>query len=90
MENNAFGLPIELPAGTATDVPLLFYLAFESVRDSSGQVLGQLGSRIVAEVIYGLVETASPSILADSSFTSEITGLSTVSMREVFDYIGWA
>lgn len=53
------------------------------------QVLGELGSRIVAEVIYGLVETASPSILAGTTFTSEITGSSTVTMRDVLDFIGW-
>lgn len=37
MQNSAFGLPSELPAGT-TDVPLLLYLAHESVRDHDGEV----------------------------------------------------
>lgn len=89
MKDNAFGLPTDLDADSISDVPLLLYLAFESLRDSSGEVLGKLGSRIVAEVVYGLVEKASPSILDDSSFTSEITGSSTVSMLDVFDHLGW-
>lgn len=88
MEGNVFGLPEELGAGT-TDVPLLLYLAHESILDHDGELLGALGSRIVAEVIYGLVETTTPSILEGSDFVSLITGESNVSMLDVLDHIGW-
>ena len=88
MAGNAFGLPDSL---VADDVPLLLYLAHESIRDSNGEVLGQLGSLIVAEVIYGLIETATPSILESSAtgFVSLITGTSDVTMRDVLDFIEW-
>ncbi len=88
MAGNVFGLPDGL---VADDVPLLLYLAHESIRDSNGEVLGPLGSRIVAEVIYGLIETATPSILdPDAGFVSLITGTSDVTMRDVLDFIEWA
>jgi len=91
MQNgNVFGLP---PTYTYGDVPLLLYLAHESVRDHEGQLLGQLGSRIVAEVIYGLVEQSQYSILdndsPDDSFESQITDSSIVTMKDVLEYIGW-
>lgn len=88
MEGNVFGLPEELGADT-TDAPLLLYLAHESIRDHNGERLGALGSRIVAEVIYGLVETTTPSILDGSNFLSLITGGATVSMLDVLNHIDW-
>lgn len=88
MEGNVFGLPEELGAN-ATDVPLLLYLAHESILDHDGELLGALGSRIVAEVIYGLVETTTPSIKDEGGFVSLITNGSDVSMRDVLTYIEW-
>lgn len=91
MTGNVFGLPGGLNASDG-DVPLLLYLAHESIRDHDGQRLGALGSRIVAEVLFGLVETTGPSILEGDDgegFTSLVSGGSVVTMLDVLDYIGW-
>lgn len=64
MTGNVFGLPDGLSASDG-DVPLLLYLAHESIRDHDGRRLGALGSRIVVEVLFGLVETTEPSILEE-------------------------
>lgn len=89
MAGNEFGLPADLPDDTVTDVPLLLYLAHESIRDSDGEVLGELGSRIVAETIYGSVETAIPSILDGAGFVSLVSREETVTARDVLDFIEW-
>lgn len=101
MAGTVFGLPGDLPTVDegGGEVPLLLYLAHESIRDHDGQRLGNLGSRIIAEVMYGLVETSEPSIFGDDSdddeeededvFVSLVTGGSTVTMLGVLDYIGW-
>lgn len=87
IRDGSFGLPAEL--ATATDVPMLHYFAHESYRDHNGELLGELGSLVVAEVVYSLIETTVPSILDGNGFESRITGAPTVSMMDVMTYIGW-
>jgi len=74
-----------------TEVPLIWYLAHESVLERQGRVLGGLGSRIVAETIYGLVEESPVSILGrnGASWTSRITGTREVTVQQVLEFIGW-
>mmetsp|Transcript_23655 Transcript_23655/g.75941 ORF Transcript_23655/g.75941 Transcript_23655/m.75941 type:complete len:276 (-) Transcript_23655:2094-2921(-) len=87
-EDNVFGLPANYIA--SDDVPLIWYLAHESIFEKNGTRLGNLGSRIVAEVVYGLIEE-SPVSISDGSaaFTSLITGTTDVSFLDLFQFIGW-
>jgi len=91
MQNdNVFGLPVGY---SGADVPLLLYLAHESIFEHGGRLFGKLGSRIVSEVIYGLVQEAKWSILNENDGTldykSPITGTDSVSMEDVLTEIGW-
>lgn len=92
IRDGPFGLPPTYPAD-ATDVPLLLYLGFEAVRDNNAEVLGNLGSRIVAETVYGLIEFSTPSVLLEqvnaTTFVSRTSGTSTVTFLDLLDYIGW-
>lgn len=92
MRDGPFGLPATYPAD-ATDVPLLLYLGFEAVRDNNAEVLGKLGSRIIAETVYGIVEFSTPSVLLEqvnaTTFVSRISGTSTLTFLDLLDYIGW-
>jgi len=77
---------------TGSDVPLIWYLAHESVKDHSGSFLGKIGSRIVAETIYGLIEESPVSILGangTSAWTSRITETATVTVAEILRFIEW-
>eukprot|EP00968_Pinguiococcus_pyrenoidosus_P003205 scaffold189_cov249-Pinguiococcus_pyrenoidosus.AAC.26 len=89
---NVFGLPVNYTTEVSSeDVPLLLYLAHESLLEQDGQVLGKLGSRIIAEVLYGLVEDAEPSIFDENGtmVVSPITGTPEVSMLDILSYVGF-
>lgn len=85
--DNVFGLPDNY---NASDVPLLWYFAFESIFEHNGQFLGKLGSRILAETIYGLVENTPSSILGTPAWTSKVTNNSSVSMIDILRSVGFA
>ena len=93
--DNVFGLPSGF---TASDVYLIWYLAHESIFEQNGRVLGKLGSRIVTEVLYGLVAASPTSIFKKYTnekkpfkpkFKSKITGNFVVTFTDMFDFIGW-
>lgn len=88
MKSDGFGLPENY---NRDDVPLLLYLAHESVIEHQGTVLGFLGSLIVGETIIGLVDRDHDGILHEGNwhFHSRITNSHEVSMRDVLNYIGW-
>lgn len=89
MQSNVFKLPVT-PFSYA-DVPLLWYFAHESIIEQQGQVLGKLGSRLNAEVLYGRVEASPVSIFsAGSSWTSALSGrVNDITFLDVLDFIGW-
>ena len=88
-DGNVFGLPEDY--SSTEDVPLLLYLAHESINEQEGRLLGKLGSRIVAETLFGTVEKSPFSILkrGQYDYQSAITGTHSVSMEDVLHYIGW-
>ncbi|EDY82246.1 Animal haem peroxidase superfamily [Verrucomicrobiia bacterium DG1235] len=71
------------------EAPLFLYVVQEAREQNEGERLGNVGSRIVAEVVIGLLEGDRSSI-AHVDFQSTITGTGLVSMADVIEFIGWA
>lgn len=96
--NDAFGLcdpgdpcaPGDLPLDVDIDeAPLLLYILEEARLQQEGEQLGDVGGRIVADVVIGLL-LADPDSVLRKPFESPITGSEVVSMEELFLYLGWA
>ena len=72
------------------EAPLLLYLLEEGRIQNDGQKLGDVGGRIVGEVIIGLLESDRDSILRkNQSFVSPITHTQKVTMADLIAHIGW-
>lgn len=71
-----------------TEVPLFLYVMQEAKEQHDGEFLGDVGSRIVSEVVVGLLEADRDSILR-RPFYSHITNSSSVTIADVIAYIGW-
>jgi hypothetical protein len=56
LTNTELGLPDPTHPGWAGKAPLWFYILKESELQNQGQRLGQVGGRLIAEVILGLLE----------------------------------
>ena len=56
-------LPASLQYSFSKETPLLFYLLAEAEIEEHGQTLGEVGSRIIAEIIVTLIKLSDPSIL---------------------------
>lgn len=70
------------------ETPLFIYLTEEARIQNGGAKLGEVGGRIVGEVILGLLEHDRKSILR-KNFVSHINGSKQFSMAEMITHIGW-
>ncbi len=95
--NEAFGLcdpgdpcaPGDLPLGVDIDeAPLLLYILEEARLQHEGEQLGDVGGRIVADVVIGLLLADRSSVL-NKPFTSPVTGTDVVTMEDMIFHLGW-
>lgn len=70
------------------ETPLFIYITEEARIQNGGAKLGEVGGRIVAEVILGLLQHDKKSILRQN-FVSHISGQKQFSMAEMITHIGW-
>ena len=63
--------------GFDTRTPLWYYLLAEAKHHGKGNRLGPVGSRLVAEVLVGLVERSDDSILRVPNWTPSLPGAHT-------------
>lgn len=77
-------------AGTEDDAeaPLFLYVLEEARIQTKGEQLGEVGGRIVAEVIIGLLRADERSIL-NREFVSPLTGTSIYTMADMIHHAGW-
>ena len=61
-------LPASLQLTFNTETPLWYYILAEAKLQGQGETLGEIGSRIVAESIFGLIKISPISILRDSQW----------------------
>ncbi len=83
----AFGdlpLPVDID-----EAPLLLYLLEEARLQQEGEQLGQVGSRIMADVVIGLL-LADPDSILRKPFVSPVTGDDVVFMEDMLLHLGWA
>lgn len=86
---SAFGLPMEYYNTTVVpqDIPLLYYLAHESIKEHHGRRLGKLGTMIVGETITSLIKKTGSVVKKD--WVSTINGLKEVTFLEIANYVAW-
>ena len=70
------------------EAPLFLYVLEEARLQSDGEKLGEVGGRIVAEVIIGLLKADRNSIL-NHDFVSPVTGTTTFTMADMIFHAGW-
>jgi len=70
------------------EAPLFLYILEEARLQSEGEQLGDVGGRIVAEVIIGLLH-ADPGSILNHDFASPLTGTSTYTMADMIFHAGW-
>ena len=70
------------------EAPLFLYILEESRIQSGGEQLGEVGGRIVAEVIIGLLR-ADPLSILNQDFLSPLTGTSSYTMADMIFHAGW-
>lgn len=71
-----------------SEAPLFLYVLEESRLQQDGEKLGEVGGRIVAEVIIGLLR-ADPSSVINTDFVSPLTGTSNFTMADMIHHTGW-
>ena len=77
-----------LPNGSFTDVPFLLYILQEARSQNSGERLGEFGGRIQGEVILGLLERDSKSILNRKvPWRSPITCQGSFTMVDLINFV---
>ena len=83
----AFGdlpLPVDID-----ESPLLLYILEEARLQHDGEQLGDVGGRIVADVIIGLL-LADPDSILRKPFVSPVTGDGEVLFEDILLHLGWA
>ena len=82
------GVAASLGFGTAT--PLWYYILKEAQVKGSGQRLGPVGARIVAEVFVGLVQGDRDSFMSDPSWTPTLPSAvpGTFTMTDLLRFVG--
>ena len=70
------------------EAPFFLYVLEESRLQSDGEKLGEVGGRIVAEVIIGLLQ-ADPGSILNQDFVSPLTGTSSFTMADMIFHAGW-
>ena len=70
------------------EAPLFLYVMEEARVQTGGEQLGDVGGRIVAEVIIGLLR-ADPQSILNRDFVSPLTGTSDYTMADMIFHAGW-
>ncbi len=70
------------------EAPLFLYILEEARLQSDGEQLGEVGGRIVAEVIIGLLR-ADPQSIFNQDFKSPVTGTEAFTMADMIFHAGW-
>lgn len=70
------------------EAPLFLYVLEEARLQTDGEQLGDVGGRIVAEVIIGLLR-ADPDSILNHDFVSPLTGTSAYTMADMIYHAGW-
>ncbi|MDH3663993.1 MAG: hypothetical protein OEU92_28935, partial [Alphaproteobacteria bacterium] len=70
------------------EAPLFLYILEEARLQSNGEQLGEVGGRIVAEVIIGLLR-ADPNSILNHDFASPLTGTTEFTMADMIHHAGW-
>ena len=79
----------DLPLETELDeAPLLLYVLEEARLQHEGEQLGEVGGRIIADVVIGLLLADRQSVL-NKPFVSPVTGTSEVTMEDMLLHVGW-
>lgn len=73
---------------TDGEAPLFLYVMEEARIQTGGEQLGDVGGRIVAEVIIGLLR-ADPQSILNRDFVSPLTGTSAYTMADMIFHAGW-
>ncbi|MGI9488935.1 MAG: peroxidase family protein [Geminicoccaceae bacterium] len=70
------------------DAPLFLYILEEARLQTNGEKLGEVGGRIVAEVVIGLLR-ADPQSILNQDFVSPLTGVPAYTMADMIFHAGW-
>ena len=70
------------------EAPLFLYIMEEARIQTDGEQLGEVGGRIVAEVIIGLLR-ADPGSILNQDFVSPLTGTTSYTMADMIHHAGW-
>ncbi|MEM9624673.1 MAG: peroxidase family protein [Pseudomonadota bacterium] len=70
------------------EAPLFLYILEEARLQTDGEQLGEVGGRIVAEVIIGLLR-ADPQSILNQDFKSPLTGTEAFTMADMVFHAGW-
>lgn len=70
------------------EAPLFLYILEEARLQSDGEKLGDVGGRIVAEVVIGLLR-ADPQSILNQGFVSPLTGTADYTMADMIFHAGW-
>ena len=68
--------------------PLFLYILEEARLQTDGEKLGEVGGRIVAEVVIGLLR-ADPQSILNQDFVSPLTGTQAYTMADMIFHAGW-
>jgi hypothetical protein len=71
----------------AADPPLPFFVLFEAERETGGQTLGRLGSIIVAEVLYALLEEEPLAVGSGFNLATELDAVAGSYGKGIFDIV---
>ncbi|MEM7041304.1 MAG: hypothetical protein AAF543_00700, partial [Pseudomonadota bacterium] len=70
------------------EAPLFLYVMEEARVQTEGEQLGEVGGRLVAEVIIGLLR-ADPGSILNQNFVSPLTGTSSYTMADMIHHAGY-
>ncbi len=71
----------------AADPPLPFFVLFEAEKETGGKTLGILGSIIVAEVLYALLEEGPLAVGSDLNLATELDAIAGSYGKDIFDSV---